>query len=242
MASPAPTTASPDEIARFQALADEWWDAEGKLKPLHQMNPPRLAFMRDKLAAHFARRGDRPFAGLTLLDVGCGGGLLSEPMARLGFAVTGIDAAESSIAIARRHAEGGELTIDYRCALPEQIEGEFDVVLAMEVVEHVPSVDVFFSAVAERLTAGGAFVGATLNRTAKSYAMAIVGAEYVLGWLPRGTHAWRKFLRPSEFAALLRRNGIRPAAFEGVRYAPWRDRWDRCQSLDVNYMVYGVKG
>lgn len=241
---PVGTTASPEEVARFQAMAEAWWDPLGEFKPLHQLNPPRLSFLSDRLARHFGRdaTAERPFAGLTLLDVGCGGGLLSEPMARLGFAVTGIDAGDKNIAVARLHAEKSGLPIDYRSATPEELSEGYDVVMAMEVVEHVPDVGAFLAATAQRLKPGGAFVGATVNRTAKSFALAIVGAEYVLRWLPRGTHDWRKFLRPSEFAAALRRAGIQSKQFEGVRYDLLHDRWERCSDLDVNYLVYGVKG
>jgi 2-polyprenyl-6-hydroxyphenyl methylase/3-demethylubiquinone-9 3-methyltransferase len=238
-----PTTAAPDEIARFQAIAEAWWDAEGDFKPLHQLNTPRLAFLRDRLAAHFGRdvTAERPFAGLTLLDVGCGGGLLSEPMARLGFTVTGIDAGEKNIAVAKLHAEAGGLPIDYRCATPEAIEGDFDVVMAMEVVEHVPDVDLFLKATAARLKPGGAFLAATMNRTPKAYALAIVGAEYLLRWLPRGTHNWKKFVKPSELAAALRRVGIKVEAFDGMGYDIRRDRWQLTRSLDVNYLAFGAK-
>jgi 2-polyprenyl-6-hydroxyphenyl methylase/3-demethylubiquinone-9 3-methyltransferase len=237
------TTASSDEVARFQALADQWWNADGTFKPLHQLNPTRLAFLRDRLASHFGRDAlaERPFAGLTLLDVGCGGGLLSEPLARLGFTVTGIDAGDQAIGVARLHAEQSRLAIDYRCAAPEQVSGQFDVVTALEVVEHVPDAALFLAAVGDRLKLGGAFVGATLNRTAKSFALGIVAAEYLLSWVPRGTHRWRKFRTPAEFAGALRRAGIRPIAFEGVRYDPLHDRWERSPALDVNYMVYGAK-
>jgi 2-polyprenyl-6-hydroxyphenyl methylase/3-demethylubiquinone-9 3-methyltransferase len=238
-----PSTASPDEIARFQAMADNWWDAEGDFKPLHQLNTPRLGFLRDLLGEHFSRDVtiERPFEGLSLLDVGCGGGLLSEPLTRLGFAVTGIDAGEKNVGVARLHAEQSGLSIDYRCATPEALDQQFDVVMAMEVIEHVPDAEVFLGAVGERLKQGGAFFGATLNRTPQSFALAIVGAEYVLRWLPRGTHNWRKFVRPSEFARGLRQAGIAPKKFEGLRYDLFRDRWERCASLDVNYTVYGIK-
>ncbi len=238
-----PTTASAEEVARFQAIADAWWDAEGKFKPLHQLNPPRLEFLRDIAAAHFGRdiAAPAPFAGLSLLDVGCGGGLLCEPLARLGFAVTGIDAGEKNVAVARLHAEQSGLAIDYRNATPEQLEGQFDVVMSMEVVEHVPDVDVFLAAAAARLKPGGLFFGATLNRTAKSYALAIIGAEYVLRWLPRGTHDWKKFLKPSEFAAALRRAGVTVAGFEGIRFDLVHDCWRRTDSLDVNYLLHGRK-
>jgi 2-polyprenyl-6-hydroxyphenyl methylase/3-demethylubiquinone-9 3-methyltransferase len=238
-----PSTASPDEIARFQAMADDWWNANGDFKPLHQLNTPRLEFLRDHLAAHFSRdaKAERPFEGLSLLDVGCGGGLLAEPMTRLGFTVTGIDAGEKNIGVARLHAEQSGLAIDYLCTTPETLERQFDVVIAMEVIEHVSDVQVFLSAIGMCLKPGGAFFGATLNRTPQSFALAIVGAEYVLRWLPRGTHNWRKFVRPSEFAGELRRVGITPKSFEGVRYDVLRDRWERCASLDVNYALYGVK-
>jgi 2-polyprenyl-6-hydroxyphenyl methylase/3-demethylubiquinone-9 3-methyltransferase len=240
----AKNTASPDEVARFHTLAEEWWDAEGDFKPLHGLNPCRLSFLRDALIAHFGREETAvvPFAGLTLLDVGCGGGLLSEPLCRLGFAVTGIDPAASAIAVAEAHARQSGLSIDYHCAGPEQIDRRFDVVIAMEVLEHVPDADAFLAAAADRVTPGGALFAATLNRTLKSFALAIVGAEYLLGWLPRGTHRWQSFVKPSELARGLRRAGIAPKSFEGLRYDPLHDRWRRCALLEVNYMVYGVKG
>jgi 2-polyprenyl-6-hydroxyphenyl methylase/3-demethylubiquinone-9 3-methyltransferase len=241
--APLGQTASADEIARFHKMAEAWWDSQGAFKPLHQLNTPRLQALTDHLAAHFGRDPtvDRPFDGLTLLDIGCGGGLLCEPLTRLGFAVTGIDAGDKNIAIAKMHAEQMELRIDYRAATPEQLDGMFDVVLAMEVVEHVPDVGEFLAACAHRLKPGGAFFGATLNRNAKSFALAIVGAEYVLRWLPRGTHDWRKFVRPSEFAAALRKAGIVVKVLEGMSFDPFRDRWNRVKSLDVNYFLYGVK-
>ena len=238
-----PSTSSSDEVARFEAQAEAWWDPEGDFKPLHLLNPPRMEFLVETLATHFARdpATGRPFEGLTLLDIGCGGGLLSEPLARLGFAVTAIDAGEKNIAIARRHAALTGLAIDYRAAGPEDLTERFDVVIAMEVVEHVPDVGAFLAACADRCKPGGGFAAATLNRTPKAFALAIVGAEYLLRWLPRGTHDWRRFLRPSELAAKLRRAGITPRAFDGVRYDPLRDRWQRCRSLDVNYLVYGLR-
>ncbi|HIJ61953.1 MAG TPA: bifunctional 2-polyprenyl-6-hydroxyphenol methylase/3-demethylubiquinol 3-O-methyltransferase UbiG [Rhodospirillaceae bacterium] len=238
-----PSTSSSDEVARFEAQAEAWWDPEGDFKPLHLLNPPRMEFLVEKLAAHFSRdpMAARPFEGLSLLDIGCGGGLLSEPLARLGFTVTAIDAGEKNIAIARRHADLSGLAIDYRTAGPEDLAERFDVVMAMEVVEHVPDVDAFLAACADRCKPGGAFAAATLNRTPKAFALAIVGAEYLLRWLPRGTHDWRRFLRPSELAGKLRRAGIAARAFDGVCYDPLRDRWQRCRALDVNYLVYGVR-
>jgi len=237
------TTASPEEVARFQAIADAWWDSTGSFKPLHQINRPRLEALTDHLAAHFGRdrTADKPFEGLTLIDIGCGGGLLCEPMARLGFAVTGIDAGERNIQVAQHHAEQMGVEIDYRTATPEQVEGQFDVVLSMEVIEHVTDVGLFLAACSDLLKPGGAFCGATLNRTGKSFALAIVGAEYVLRWLPRGTHDWKKFVRPSEFSAALRKVGITVKALEGVTYDPWRDVWNRVKSVDVNYFLYAVK-
>jgi len=235
-------TAEPDEIARFDELAATWWDESGPMRPLHRINPPRLEFLRDHLAAHFRRdpKAPRPFDGLTLLDVGCGAGLLCEPMTRLGFAVSGIDAAANNVEIARRHAATMGLAIDYRAAAPEDLTGQYDAMLAMEVVEHVADVPAFMGAMAKLAKPGGAFFASTLNRTAKSFAFAVVGAEYLLRWLPRGTHDWRKFLRPSELAAAMRKAGIDPIAFEGLRYDAVYDRWRRDKSLDVNYMVYGV--
>ncbi|HEY1721357.1 MAG TPA: bifunctional 2-polyprenyl-6-hydroxyphenol methylase/3-demethylubiquinol 3-O-methyltransferase UbiG [Magnetospirillaceae bacterium] len=236
-------TAEPEEIARFERLAATWWDETGPMRPLHQLNPPRLEFLRDHLAAHFGRdpKATKPFAGLTLLDVGCGAGLLCEPMTRLGFAVTGIDAAANNIEVAQRHAETMGLAIDYRNAMPEDLSGQFDAVLAMEVVEHVADVPAFMTAMAGLTKPGAAFFASTLNRTAKAFAMAVVGAEYVMRWLPRGTHDWRKFLRPSELAAAMRAVGLDPIAFEGLRFEPMQDRWRRDRSLDVNYMVYGTR-
>ena len=233
-------TAEPEEVAQFEALAATWWDESGPMRPLHRINPVRLEFLRDSLAAHFARdpKASRPFAGLTLLDIGCGAGLLCEPMTRLGFAVTGIDAATNNIEAARRHAATMGLAIDYRALAPEDLTGQFDAVLAMEVIEHVADVPAFMTALAARVRPGGAVLASTLNRSAKAFAFAVVGAEYVLRWLPRGTHDWRKFLRPSEFASAMRAAGIDPVAFEGLGYEPLQDRWRRTRSLDVNYMIY----
>ncbi len=237
-------TASSEEVARFTAMAEAWWDPYGKFKPLHKFNPVRLAFMRRVLAAHFGRDPEAatPFTGLSLLDVGCGGGLLSEPMARLGFTVTGIDAGDKNVAVAKAHAAQSGLEIDYRIATPEELDGaRFDVVLAMEVVEHVPDPKVFLGAVADRVKPGGAFLGATLNRTTKSYALAVMGAEYILRWLPMGTHDWHKFVKPAEFAAALRGGGIEVREFMGMAYSPFRDEWHETAELDVNYMVYGAR-
>ena len=246
-ASPSSTTADAEEVARFQAIADEWWDAGGKFKPLHQINPVRIAYIRDHVCKHLGRDplADQPLAGLRLLDIGCGGGLLAEPMTRLGAAVTAIDAGEKNIAVARLHAEQMDLDIDYRHVLPENLANlndTFDVVLNMEVVEHVADLGAFLGASAALVRPGGAMVVTTLNRTLKSLALAKVGAEYILRWLPVGTHDWRKFVRPSELARGLRPHGVEIKSLAGMVYNPFNDRWrlsDR--DLDVNYLAFTVK-
>lgn len=240
------STANPEELAKFEAMADSWWDPVGKFKPLHKFNPARIAWVRDACCAHFGRDAatERPFEGLRLLDVGCGGGLLSEPFARLGFTVTGLDAAEKNIAVAALHAERSGLPIDYRCQLVEDLArtGErFDVVMTMEVVEHVADLDLFLAAAAHLVAPGGLLVGATLNRTLKSLALAKIGAEYVLRWLPPGTHDWRKFVKPSAFAEALRAGGLRIEELKGMSYDPIMDEWRLSDDLSVNYLIRAVK-
>jgi len=235
----------PQEVERFSALAASWWDPKGAMAPLHRMNPTRLRFLRETLLRHFGRDplGLKPFTGLRLIDIGCGGGLVSEPMARLGFAVTGIDASEANLAVAREHAQAGGLAIDYGAASIEAVaEGSerFDVALALEVVEHVADVDGFLAATAAVLRPGGMLIASTLNRTAKSYLFAIVGAEYVLRWLPRGTHRWDRFLRPSELGAGLRRSGLTLRELRGLT----RDltgEWRVGTDLSVNYFAVATR-
>jgi 2-polyprenyl-6-hydroxyphenyl methylase/3-demethylubiquinone-9 3-methyltransferase len=234
------------ELARFAAQADAWWDPEGSFGALHRLNPARLGFIRSRLIRHFGRDPNqlRPFAGLSLLDIGCGGGLVAEPMARLGFAVTGIDAGAQAIAAAQTHAQAAGLRIDYRVATaesPAQMGERFDAVLALEVVEHVADRDMFWRSLDRLVAPGGALVAATLNRTARSFALAIVGAEYILRWLPRGTHDWRKFLRPSELILALRRNHLRTIEIAGMSYDPLRGEWGLSRDVGVNYMVVAVR-
>jgi len=237
----------PGELDKFRAMAAEWWDPDGKFRPLHKFNPVRLAYIRDRACAHFGRDTSSltPLSGLTVLDVGCGGGLLCEPLARLGATVTGIDAVAQNIEVARLHAEAAGVAVDYRAATVEQLVADkqrFDLVLNMEVVEHVADVGAFLDACGDAVADGGMMVFATLNRTAKAFALAIVGGEYILRWLPRGTHDWRKFVRPSELVRGLAHAGIEVTDLTGVTYSPLSDRWslDR-RDLDVNYMGTGVK-
>jgi 2-polyprenyl-6-hydroxyphenyl methylase/3-demethylubiquinone-9 3-methyltransferase len=236
----------PEEVARFSAMAEEWWDPAGKFRPLHQLNPARLQFIRDRLAGHFGREplGPNPLSGLRLLDIGCGGGLVSEPLARLGAAVVGVDASEKNVNIARAHAEQGGLEIDYRDGAAEDLAaaGErFDAVLALEVIEHVADIGSFVGACAQLTRPGGALVFSTLNRTPQSFLFGIVGAEYVLRWLPRGTHQWNRFVRPSELAAALRPHALTVTALEGLTYQPLAERWRLSRDLSVNYLAFATK-
>ena len=235
------------EVAKFAAMAEAWWDPAGKFRSLHRFNPVRLAYIRDRLCQRFDRdpKAERPLKGLKLLDVGCGGGLLSEPLARLGAEVTGLDAGGENIRVAALHAEESGLSIDYRHLSVEELAAgpaRFDAVLNMEVVEHVADVGSFLAASAALARPGGVMILATLNRTPKAFLMAIVGAEYLLRWLPRGTHDWRRFLRPSELAAALRRAGLEIEEVTGVAYNPLTDAWRLApRDLDVNYMMLAVK-
>ena len=241
------STIDRNEVAKFEAMAAEWWDPHGKFKPLHMLNPCRLDYITAQIAAEFDRdlTAPRPFAGLKLLDIGCGGGLLSEPMARLGAEVTGADAAERNIPVAQIHAEQQGLEIAYRHATAEELVAEgaqFDVVLNMEVVEHVADPLAYLTACHDLLQPGGLMVCSTLNRNPKSYLMAIIGAEHVMRWLPRGTHDWSKFITPDELYDLLRQAGLDPVDRKGFVFDKLRWSWSISdRDLSVNYVTSSVR-
>lgn len=244
--TPSDGTIDPEEVARFSAMAAEWWDPEGKFRPLHKFNPVRLGYIRDQLCRKFNRDRQSLTAldGLTILDIGCGGGLVAEPLARMGATVTGLDASAKNIGTASTHADEGGLTIDYRATTAEALAAEgvqYDAVLSLEVIEHVADVALFLESCARLVRPGGALILATLNRTAKSFVFAIVGAEYVMRWLPRGTHQWEKFLRPSELTAGLETHGMEIRDLTGVSYSPLQDEWHLSRDLSVNYMLYSEK-
>lgn len=243
-------TASPSvderEVERFTKLAAEWWNPKGKFRPLHQFNPIRLGFIRSSAAEHFDRdmRPLQPFGGLSLLDIGCGGGLLSEPMARMGFQVTGVDASEQNVRAANAHAREQRLSVQYRTATAEMLVQEdrhYDVILNMEVVEHVADVTGFLQACAALINPGGLMFVATLNRTMKSLMLAKFGAEYVLRWLPAGTHDWNRFLTPAELQAHLDNAGLRVTQTQGMAFDPLRWEWRLSNDTGVNYVAVAQK-
>lgn len=241
------STVDPAEVAKFEAMAAEWWNPSGKFKPLHMLNPCRLDYITTQIASEFDRdlATPLPFAGLRILDIGCGGGLLSEPMARLGADVVGADPATRNIPVARLHAEQSGLTIDYRLTTAEDLAAageQFDVVLNMEVVEHVPNPQSFLSACQTLLKPGGLMICSTLNRNAKSFGMAIVGAEWVMRWLPKGTHDWKKFITPDELAEFIRKAGLDPVDRKGMVFNPIAWSWSlSSRDLSVNYVTASVK-
>ena len=248
MPEPAAASSSvdPREVAQFSALAAEFWDPRGKMRMLHRINPLRLRFIRDHACRQFGRDSGRLdcLSGVRVLDIGCGGGLLSEPLARLGASVVGADPSESNIEVARRHAAEAGLTLDYRASTAEALAGAgetFDLVLAMEVVEHVADVRAFIGSCATMVKPSGLMIAATINRTLKSFALAIVGAEYVLGWLPRGTHRWDKLVTPNELEAAMERAGLRFIEIKGVIYDLLADAWKHSEDVDVNYMVAAAR-
>jgi 2-polyprenyl-6-hydroxyphenyl methylase/3-demethylubiquinone-9 3-methyltransferase len=241
IAGAAGSTVDPAEIAKFSKLSEQWWDPRGKMAPLHKINPLRLAYIRDAACRKFDRNAKslNCLAGLRILDIGCGAGLLCEPLTRLGAQIVGVDPSASNIAAARMHAERGHLSIDYRCTTIEEMDARerFDIVLAMEVVEHVSDIGTFLGRCAAMLKPGGLMVVSTLNRNWKSFALAIVGAEYILRWLPRGTHQWEKFVTPDELAHFLHNNRLAITEQTGVVYNPFADSWSLSSDMDVNYMV-----
>jgi 2-polyprenyl-6-hydroxyphenyl methylase/3-demethylubiquinone-9 3-methyltransferase len=239
----AASSIDPAEVERFSRIAAEWWDPKGKFAPLHRFNPTRLAFIREQALVRFGRdaQARMPFEGLTLLDIGCGGGLLSEPMSRLGFQVTGVDASERNIGTASAHAAEHGLVIDYRASTAEALEaqgaGPFDVILNMEVIEHVADPGEYLRTCGRLLAPGGLMIVATLNRTLKAFALAKVGAEYILRWLPAGTHDWNKFLKPQELRGFLAAEPLAVQGPFGVAYDPLGGRWTRSSDCDINYMM-----
>ena len=239
------TTINKEEIQKFSKLAEEWWDVNGKFKPLHMFNPIRIQYITDHIKNHFANSKNETnyFKKLNILDIGCGGGLISEPMARLGANVTGIDASEKNINIAKIHAEKSELKISYIQASPEQLNEteKFDVILNLEVVEHVENVNLYINSCYKLLKKNGLMFTATLNRSFTSYIKAIIGAEYVLRWLPKGTHDWNKFIKPEELESLLFKEKFSTIDIKGLNFNPFIFKWKKSNDLSVNYIICSLK-
>ena len=234
------STINKKEIDKFSKIAEDWWNPEGKFKPLHQFNPERIKYIKDNTIKHFnLTNKDKPFKNLNILDIGCGGGLLSEPMSRLGGNVTGIDASEKNIISAKIHAKQNNLNISYFCNSPENFKSnkKFDLVLNMEIVEHVEDVNFFIKKSSELLKKNGLMFVATLNRTLKSYIFAIIGAEYILRWLPIGTHEWNKFLTPEELTNFGQKNSLLVEKIDGMVFNPLSNRWKVSQDCAVNYII-----
>ena len=234
------STINKKEIDKFSKIAEDWWNPEGKFKPLHQFNPERIKYIKDNTIKHFnLTNKDKPFKNLNILDIGCGGGLLSEPMSRLGGNVTGIDASEKNIISAKIHAKQNNLNISYFCNSPENFKSnkKFDIVLNMEIVEHVEDVNFFIKKSSELLKKNGLMFVATLNRTLKSYTFAIIGAEYILRWLPIGTHEWNKFLTPEELTNFGQKNSLLVEKIDGMVFNPLSNRWKVSRDCAVNYII-----
>ncbi len=233
-------TINKEEILKFSKMADEWWDPEGKFKPLHNFNPVRIKYIKSSILSNFNKRNsDLPLKGIEILDIGCGGGLLSEPMQRLGAKVTGIDASKKNIAIAKIHAKKNNLKIKYINSSPEKlkIKKKFDVILNMEIIEHVDDIDLFIKKSSELLKKNGLMFIATLNKTLKSYFFAIIGAEYILRWLPMGTHDWNKFVKPLELTKLCKTHSLKLEGLDGVKFNPILNEWKISRDNSVNYIT-----
>ena len=239
------STINKEEIQKFSKLADEWWDVNGKFKPLHMFNPIRIEYIIDKVKEHFDIKGDKTnfLNGLKILDIGCGGGLISEPMARLGGKVTGIDASEKNIKVAKLHSKKNKLDINYLNKSPEQLDNtkKFDVILNLEIVEHVENVNFYIRSCYDLLKKDGIMFTATLNRSLTSYLKAIIGAEYILRWLPIGTHDWNKFLKPEELEKILHDEKFHTLDLSGLEFNPISNKWKKTQNLSVNYIVSSLK-
>ncbi len=239
------TTINKEEIQKFSKLADEWWDVNGKFKPLHMFNPIRIEYILDEISKHFKLTGDKKslLNNLEILDIGCGGGLISEPMARLGGKVTGIDASEKNIKIASMHSKENDLNINYLNTSPEQLNNEkkFDIILNLEVVEHVDNLDLYLESCSKLLKKNGLMFTATLNRTLTSYVKAIIGAEYILRWLPIGTHDWNKFIKPEELQKKLYEKKFLTNNIKGLEFNPFLRKWKKSENLSVNYIISSIK-
>ena len=238
------TSINKKEIDKFSKIADEWWDPEGKFKPLHKFNPTRIKYIKENIINNFKLKNkSKPLSGIKILDIGCGGGLLSEPMSRMGANVTGIDASDKNIKIAKLHSKKNKLKINYLCSSPEKlkIEKKFDVILNMEIVEHVEDIDFFLKSCSKLLKKNGLMFVATINKTLKSYVFAIVGAEYVLRWLPIGTHEWEKFVKPEDLKKILMKYDLSLNKLEGMNFNIFKDEWSISKDLSVNYIAKFIK-
>ncbi len=238
------TSINKKEIDKFSKIADEWWDPEGKFKPLHKFNPIRIKYIKENVINNFKLKNKfRPLSGINILDIGCGGGLLSEPMSRMGANVTGIDASDKNIKIAKLHSKKNKLKINYLCSSPEKlkIKNKFDVILNMEIVEHVEDIDFFLKSCSKLLKKNGLMFVATINKTLKSYIFAIVGAEYVLRWLPIGTHEWEKFVKPEDLKKILMKYDLSLNKLEGMNFNIIKDEWSISRDLSINYIAKFIK-
>ena len=238
------TSINKKEIDKFSKMADEWWDPEGKFKPLHKFNPTRIKYIKENIINNFKLKNKhKPLSGVSILDIGCGGGLLSEPMSRLGANVTGIDASDKNIKIAKLHSENNKLKINYFCSSPEKIKikKKFDVILNMEIVEHVEDVDFFLKSCSKLLKKNGLMFVATINKTLKSYIFAIIGAEYVLRWLPIGTHDWEKFVKPEDLKKILIKYDLSLNKLDGMNFNIFKDEWNISKDLSINYISKFIK-